>query len=981
MLSSVRKSATIGICLLSAALTPTLSSAQIEAPSMDSTYRIDGSFSEPFWGQLEWNDSFHSLKSDAPAPDATQFTVAGTSDALLVGIIADVDKNFSVGSENQETAANPTLVGYGKEPGLELFIAPSADGDQYGQWYVTTAGLANDIWRKAGTGAGGLTSWRSQAEVVSQVHDGKWYVEMAIPLAAFKYSPESSEQDWRIMLGRVHPKNGSRPVSYSTNAPLSDNFHELANYVPLKMNHNGLEDFLWMIRPVNEGKVVQATSGILEYEVEIEADRLGDKGPEWQAVRIDGTLETSQGSVEASNSVSLKPSRSAMVNLTFPLSAEDAPKTGTLKLSLATEEAPDRPLALHVQDVPLDFKPISVRVTQPAYRNSIYATEHIDAIEAQVSLAVSPEDIRGAELIAALYPRRADAKAVTWQKFEMTSLESPLRLKLNHRLLEGTYQLRIRVQKPDGTYWETEEEIRSLPPAPFDEWRIDANQVLLRNGIPFLPYGWFGWKTSADPATEGINTVHVYHLPNQGIEKTLQFMDRMAEEGVVCLADPWPASLYRKNQKQPLSPSEEDQLRQYVRRLRDHKALMAYYIYDEPEFVPVLPERLNRAYEIIQEEDPYHPCIILNMQFDAIDRYASSADIIMPDPYPSFRENMGPISGIVKVAKHLKEARRASDGEKAIWVTPQAFEWDAQTPAARAPSFLELRNQQVQGIVTGSKGFVWWIYGRQLNDKNLELGMPFLAREAQRLQDAILAPDVDEELMITADDTSQLHSAVRRVGEHTYIFVVNTSPEPMGAVTFELPSLGTGPLQVVSENRDLRVGNGKWRDNFGGYEAHIYTTDPQFEYGQTTSAVQRRIDEALAGLDKPENLAFRGRGAEVETSPHLEFGAYPKRLNDGYVGRFWQAKQENDPAWIQINFPEETEIGRIVATTNARSYEVQIQEGSEWRTVASGEKPADTPLAVPFTPQATQAVRLLIHSAGSRSSDRITVQEIEAYAK
>jgi hypothetical protein len=979
MFNLIRKSASRAACLIAAVLAPISAQAQISATSIDSPYQIDGSFAEPFWSQLEWQDSFHSLKSDAPAPEATRFAVAVTSDMLLIGIIADVDKSLSVEQGTQATLANPTLVGYGKEPGLELFIAPSSDRDQYGQWYITTAGLANDIWRKAGTGAGGLTAWRSQAEVASQVNDGKWFVEIAIPLAALKYNPESMAQDWRIMLGRVHPKTTDRPVSYSTNAPLNDNFHELANYVPMQMEHDELEAFLWAIRPVNEGKVIQGTNGTLEYQVEIEADQLGATASNLKDLRIKGTLKTVQGATEASSDVSIDSSHPAMVNLTFSLAAKDAPKTGILTLSLAAKDAPDRALALHVQDVSLDFKPISIQVTQPAYRNSVYATEQIDAIKAQVSLAVSPEDLQDARLTAALYAH-GSSNPVASQQFDMTSLQSNLQLNLNQKLAVGSYQLQVSVQKPDGTVWKTEKTIRSLPAAPYDEWRIDANKVLLRNGEPFLPYGWFGWKTAADPATEGANTVHVYHLPNQGIEKTLQFMDRMAEEGVVTLADPWPAALYRKNQKKPLSLTEEEQLRQYVRRLRDHKALMAYYIYDEPEFVPVLPERLTRAYEIIQEEDPYHPCIILNMQFDAIDRYASSADIIMPDPYPSFRENMGPISGIVKVAKHLKEAARAAEGQQALWIAPQAFEWDAQTPAARAPNFLELRNQQVQAIVSNAKGFVWWIYGRQLNDKNLELGMPFLAREAERLQAAILSPNTEEELEVTTDGSAHLHTAVRQVGEYTYVFAVNTSPESIGAVNFNLPSLGTGTLQIVSEMRDLRVGNGKWRDTFDGYESHIYTTDPHYEFGQTVAAVQRRIDEALATLDKPGNLAFRGHGAEVETSSHLEYGVYAKRLNDGYDGRWWQAQQGKDPAWIQINFPSATEIGRVVAVTNARSYEIQIKVGTQWKTIVTAEKPTNTPLVASFTPQTTDAVRLLIHSAGVRSWDKITVQEIEAYA-
>ena len=187
-------------------------------------------------------------------------------------------------------------------------------------------------------------------------------------------------------------------------------------------------------------------------------------------------------------------------------------------------------------------------------------------------------------------------------------------------------------------------------------------------------------------------------------------------------------------------------------------------------------------------------------------------------------------------------------------------------------------------------------------------------------------------------------------------------------------------MQVVSEMRDVRVGNGKWRDTFDAYASHIYTTDPQYEFGQTITAVQRRIDEALATLGKPGNLAYRGHGAEVETSSHLEYGVYAKRLNDGYDGRWWQAQQDKDPAWVQVNFPSPTEIGRVVAVTNARSYEVQIKMGAQWHTVVNVEKPSDTPLVAPFTPQTTEAVRLLIHSAGTRSWDKITVQEIEAYA-
>lgn len=41
----------------------------------------------------------------------------------------------------------------------------------------------------------------------------------------------------------------------------------------------------------------------------------------------------------------------------------------------------------------------------------------------------------------------------------------------------------------------------------------------------------------------------------------------------------------------------------------------------------------------MREEDPYHPAIIVHHQTRGIDAYIDARDVMMPDPYPEFKED------------------------------------------------------------------------------------------------------------------------------------------------------------------------------------------------------------------------------------------------------------------------------------------------------------------------------------------------------
>ena len=59
-----------------------------------------------------------------------------------------------------------------------------------------------------------------------------------------------------------------------------------------------------------------------------------------------------------------------------------------------------------------------------------------------------------------------------------------------------------------------------------------------------------------------------------------------------------------------------------------------------------------------------------------------------------------------------------------------------------------------------------------------------------------------------------------RSGTETWVLAVNTRREPCAA-PFAMAGM-KGNAEVVFEGRQMSVKDGKWSDNFGPYERHVY---------------------------------------------------------------------------------------------------------------------------------------------------------------
>lgn len=356
------------------------------------------------------------------------------------------------------------------------------------------------------------------------------------------------------------------------------------------------------------------------------------------------------------------------------------------------------------------------------------------------------------------------------------------------------------------------------------------------------------------------------------------------------------------------------------------------------------------------------------------------ADVLMPDPYPLFSEGGFAGRPIEYTSTFMQACREASRGQKAWWITPQAFDYYMNKPNSRPPTFTELRNQQLQAFINGARGILWYTYGHRHNYESLDLGIPFLGREARALRAAILAPERPGAITWTADAPGHIQAAVRTVGKHATIFTVNTATAPQNA-QFTVKGLSVNTLYVVAEDRTVEVAGGRFSDTFELYGGHIYTTDTTLAEGTTLAQTQAAIEKAKTLRQRPGNLAYRELDTHVTYSSISPYSGRPSMVIDGKrKGKEWRDNTwKRWPDWIQVNFPEPVTVGRVlVFSGSVRDYEIQAAADDGFVTIAKGTRSDGEPIQAQVKPVVTSSVRVVVLSSSDTGS---SVTEIEVYEK
>jgi hypothetical protein len=324
---------------------------------------------------------------------------------------------------------------------------------------------------------------------------------------------------------------------------------------------------------------------------------------------------------------------------------------------------------------------------------------------------------------------------------------------------------------------------------------IDASGRFLLDGQPYLMHS-LGLEFVSDlkmldvAARAGFPDVCLEIRASQTTEELKTYFDRCVELGLHVI--PW------LDGDIPI-----ERLRSHITTLRNHPALLCWYVFDEPsgERFAEADRRLKLAHEL----DPDHPALI-NYLNDKLTGHMG--DIYSTDIYPiPHGLPMHAIQGAVTMAAAAKLER------KPVWIwlqgTGYAYWMD------REPTPRELSCMVYGSLVAGARG----IYYFAQIPRSRECWAEMRALCVELAQLAPVLGSTDPAPVATCDNKTVMLASYRR-DNVTWVVAVNTSREPCDA-KLKLAGKPTA-LAVVFEGRKLKPAGGAWADHFGAYERHVY---------------------------------------------------------------------------------------------------------------------------------------------------------------
>ena len=251
----------------------------------------------------------------------------------------------------------------------------------------------------------------------------------------------------------------------------------------------------------------------------------------------------------------------------------------------------------------------------------------------------------------------------------------------------------------------------------------------------------------------------------------------------------------------PRSHWKPEDIRGVYGALKNHPALLAWYIIDE---TPVdYAEEQIALQKIRRETDPDHPTVAVLDYPRNVDAFMGSFDVVASDPYPVGYKR--PKIGIA--ADYPVICRERTYGIRPIWQVPQSFAWDwchkhGHPAEDRYPTYEELRSMAWQAVAGGANGLLWYSAHHIFKcspPEDLEKNWGALVKVAKEINahvDILLSPEIPPAVKsvpeniavrVLKKDGKVWVLAVNKTFEKVSDTVTVEGFEPFG---IELPALG-----------------------------------------------------------------------------------------------------------------------------------------------------------------------------------------------
>jgi hypothetical protein len=259
---------------------------------------------------------------------------------------------------------------------------------------------------------------------------------------------------------------------------------------------------------------------------------------------------------------------------------------------------------------------------------------------------------------------------------------------------------------------------------------------------------------------------------------------------------------------------------------------------------PILPAKIVEDYQRRKELDPSRPVLLNLGQGVAWDQYigrgvrrnhpedyaeyVQGCDIASFDIYPACHDHPDVAGKLWFVADGVTRLRKWAGDERAVWNCIECTH--ISNPNAKATPE-QVKAEVWMSIVRGSRGIIYFCH--QFKPTSIEAGLladaEMLAavtatnKQIQELAAVLNSPTISGELQIeSANAEVPVEAIVKRHGGSTYVFAVSMRGQATTA-RFRLSDRRLADKAVVlGENREIKIGEGKFDDSFQPWEVHLY---------------------------------------------------------------------------------------------------------------------------------------------------------------
>jgi hypothetical protein len=279
---------------------------------------------------------------------------------------------------------------------------------------------------------------------------------------------------------------------------------------------------------------------------------------------------------------------------------------------------------------------------------------------------------------------------------------------------------------------------------------------------------------------------------------------------------------------EPLAMSLNKQyIADYISLVRDHPALLGYYLPDEAMSRGLSLSKIRALYQEIKKNDPSLPVVLAD--FTGWNRAKGSYDIFAYDMYPIGSASIQQYrSNIRSVVEDVAPAK--------VWVVLQAFASGSQWIE---PTRDEIRAMAYVALLNGGQGLLAYYWGYVASRPALRDTFEELFHELRDFSSPLLASPPAG--FSASTGRTGLDLLLQPGPNRTLLFAVNwksvsnylSSHDPgvsLNGVEIDLEGLGNGYFEVIAGDGigdRIDVVDGRMTDDFEPYATKVYEWHPQ----------------------------------------------------------------------------------------------------------------------------------------------------------